>query len=63
MKKTKKVIASLALSAMIATMMPFNAFAATGVTTDRLSGANRYETAVQVSDKFVSARSEERRVG
>lgn len=55
MKKTKKIIASLAISAMVATMMPFNAFAATGVTTDRLFGADRFQTAINVSDKFVSA--------
>jgi len=52
MKKTKKVIASLALAAMVATMAPINAFAATGVTTDRLAGANRFETAVKVSDQL-----------
>lgn len=55
MKRTKKVIASLALAGMMATVMPFNALAAIGVTTDRLSGANRYVTAVQISDQFGSA--------
>ncbi len=55
MKKTKKFIASLALVAMVATMAPMNAFAATGVTTDRLSGADRFGTAIAVAEKFVSA--------
>lgn len=55
MKKTKKALATLAIMGMAATMAPFNVFAATGVTTDRLSGADRFGTAVQVADKFVSS--------
>jgi putative cell wall-binding protein len=55
MKKTKKALASLAIMGMVATMAPINALAATGVTTDRLYGADRFQTAVKVADKFVSA--------
>ena len=55
MKKTKKALAALAIIGMVATMAPMNAFAATGVTTDRLYGADRVGTAVNVAEKFVSA--------
>ncbi len=55
MKKTKKALATLAIMCMVATMAPLNAFAATGVTTDRLYGATRIETAVDVAEEFGSA--------
>ena len=55
MKKTKKALASLAIMGMAATLVPFNVFAATGVTTARLSGADRFSTAVAIADQFVSA--------
>ena len=55
MKKTKKALASLAIMGMAATLVPFNAFAATGVTTARLAGSDRVGTAIAVAEKFVSA--------
>ena len=55
MKRTKKAIATLTLMGMVATMVPLNAFAATGVTTDRISGTDRFGTAVNVAERFVTA--------
>jgi len=54
MKKTKKFLASLVIMGMVATMVPLNVLAATGVTTDRIGGADRYQTANAVADKIVS---------
>jgi amicyanin len=51
MKKTKKVLVSLAIAGMALSMIPFNAFADTGVTTARLFGSDRVGTAVAVADE------------
>jgi len=53
--KTKKALASLAIVGMAMTMTPFNALADTGVTTARISGSDRIETAVKVADTFKTA--------
>jgi len=54
--KTKKALATLAIAGMAMTMVPFNAFADTaGVTTARISGSDRIETAVKVADTFKTA--------
>ena len=52
MKKntTNKTLATLAIAGMALTMIPFNAFADTGVTTARLFGSDRVGTAVAVAD-------------
>jgi len=55
MKKAKKALASLAIAGMLATMVPLNAFGATGVTTDRLFGTDRIGTAIAVAEKFGTA--------
>jgi putative cell wall-binding protein len=55
MKKTKKAIVTLAIIGMVAILVPSIALAATGVTTDRLSGADRFGTANKIADQFVSA--------
>ena len=52
MKKTKKALATLAIMGMAITLVPFNAFAATGVKTDRLEGATRIGTAIDVAEQF-----------
>jgi len=53
--KTNKALATLAIAGMAITMVPFNAFADTGVTTARISGSDRIETAVKVADTFKTA--------
>jgi len=54
--KTKKALATLAIAGMAISMVPFNAFADTaGVTTARISGSDRIETAVKVADTFKTA--------
>src|SRR5665648_45938 len=55
MRKTKKAIASLVIMGMCVTLVPFNVFAATGVTTDRIQGTDRFGTAVNVAERFSSA--------
>ena len=50
MKKAKKSLASLAITGVLLTMAPLNAFADTGVTTARLFGSDRIGTAVAVAD-------------
>jgi len=55
MKKAKKVLATLAIMGMAVTMVPFNALASTGVTTDRLWGNDRFGTAVKIAEQFVTA--------
>ncbi|SPF54051.1 exported hypothetical protein [Candidatus Desulfosporosinus infrequens] len=52
MKKntTNKTLATLAIAGMALTMVPFNAFADTGVTTARLFGSDRVGTSVAVAD-------------
>jgi len=49
MKKAKKALVSLAIAGMTLTIVPFNVFASTGVTTDRLQGATRIGTANAVA--------------
>jgi len=46
MRKTKKALAILALVAMVLTMIPMQLFAAD----DRLSGNDRYETAIAIAE-------------
>jgi len=53
--KTNKALATLAIAGMAITMVPFNAFADSGVTTARISGSDRIETAVKVADTFKTA--------
>ena len=55
MQKTKKALASLVIVGMVATLVPFNVFASTGVTTDRLQGSDRFGTAIAVAEKFGTA--------
>ena len=55
MKKTKKALATLAIVGMAATLVPFNVFASTGVTTGRIAGADRVATANLVADSFTTA--------
>ena len=50
MKKTKKVLASLAIAGMALTIVPFNAFA-TGTTPTRLAGKTAEQTAVAIADQ------------
>ena len=52
MKKlaTKKALASLAIMGMVLASTPFNAFANTGVITERLFGTDRFGTAIAVSN-------------
>lgn len=47
MRKTKKAIASLAIAGMVLSMAPMSVFGAT--TTNRLGGAGRVETAIQIA--------------
>ncbi|MGE4272444.1 MAG: cell wall-binding repeat-containing protein [Desulfitobacterium sp.] len=49
MKKTKKALASLAIAGMVLSMAPASVFAAT--TTERLAGADRYETSIAIAEK------------
>lgn len=51
MRKTKKTLASVAIVGMALSMLPAQVFAATTPTTSRLSGADRYQTAVQVAQQ------------
>ena len=55
MKKTKKALVTLAIMGMAATLVPFNVLATTGVTTDRLGGTDRFQTADNVADQFGTA--------
>ena len=50
MKKTKKVLASLAIAGMTMTMIPFNAFA-NGTVPTRLAGITAEQTAVAIADQ------------
>lgn len=50
MMKVKKVLTTLALTALTMTMLPSNSLADPGVATARLSGSDRVETAVAVTD-------------
>jgi len=50
MKKTKKVLASLAIAGMALTMAPFNAFA-TGTVPTRLAGTTATQTAAAIADQ------------
>ena len=50
MKKTKKVLATLAITGMALTMIPFNAFA-TGAIPIRLAGNTAAQTAVAIADQ------------
>jgi parvulin-like peptidyl-prolyl isomerase/putative cell wall-binding protein len=50
MKKTKKVLASLAIAGMALTMLPFNAFAES-VVPNRLAGTTAEQTAVGIADQ------------
>lgn len=45
MKKTKKALASLTIAGMLATMVPFNAFASVPDMGTRLAGITAYDTA------------------
>ena len=50
MKKTKKVLASLAIAGMTLSILPFNAFA-TGTVPQRLAGVNAAQTAVAIAEQ------------
>ena len=59
MKKTKKALASLAIAGMLATMVPFNAFAAYTVPDmgTRLAGYTAYDTAQVIAQQTATADS------
>lgn len=49
MRKTKKSLAILAIVAMVLTMLPVSAFAATGAASSRFAGSDRYATAAAIA--------------
>ena len=49
MRKTKKSLAILAIVAMVLTMLPVSAFAATGAASNRFAGSDRYATAAAIA--------------
>ena len=49
MKKTKKALASLAIAGMVLSMAPMSVFAADSAATNRIFGADRVQTAVEVA--------------
>ncbi len=51
MRKTKKTLAMLAIVSMVATMVPMQVFANTGVPT-RISGTSQYDTAVEIAKQW-----------
>lgn len=51
----KRVLATIAIMAMVINMFPINAFAATGVATGRIGGMDRFQTANLVADTFGTA--------
>lgn len=52
MKKTKKALASLTIAGMLATMVPFNAFASVPDMGTRLAGITAYDTAQKQPNKL-----------
>ncbi len=57
MKKTKKALASLTIAGMLATMVPFNAFASVPDMGTRLAGITAYDTAQKIAQQTESADS------
>ncbi len=57
MKKTKKALASLAITGMLATMIPFNALASVPDMGDRLAGMTAYDTAQKIAQQTESTDS------